>query len=69
MAQTTQENSRAPEEMQKLEARHQRLQTLVVELLQANQELRFKVEQLESRAESAEHGLANACAVAGMLLP
>lgn len=66
MAQTIAENNQAPEDM---EAKHRRLQKLVGELLATNQELRFKVEQLEARAETAERGLANACSVAGMLLP
>jgi hypothetical protein len=47
---------------------HRRLQALVGELLQTNQELRFKVEQLEKQAESAERGLKNACVTACLLL-
>lgn len=48
---------------------HRRLQVLVSELLKTNQQLRFKVNELERRAEDAERGLAHACATASMLLP
>jgi hypothetical protein len=58
----------APHGALPLEVEHRRLQTLVGELLQSNQELRFKVEQLEKQAESAERGLRNACSTAAMLL-
>lgn len=59
----------AQEKLRALHAEHQRLQVLMGELLQTNQALRFKMEQLEARAEGAERGLAKACAAAGMLLP
>jgi hypothetical protein len=58
----------APQGALPLEAEHRRLQKLLGELLQTNQELRFKVEQLEKQAERAELGLKRACATAGMLL-
>ncbi|HEY6491004.1 MAG: hypothetical protein WCC26_16780 [Terracidiphilus sp.] len=61
--------SAAPEKLGALTAEHRRLQVLVGELLATNQALRFKVEQLEAGAESADRGLARACATAGMLLP
>jgi hypothetical protein len=66
--QSEQTNRTAPERLL-LEAEHRRLQTLVGELLSTNQELRFKVEQLEKQAESAERGLRRACSTAGMLMP
>ena len=50
-----------------LETQHRRLQVLVGELLCTNQELRFKVAQLEERAESAESGLAGASQWSGAL--
>lgn len=58
-----------PEEPRALAADHRRLQALVGELLKTNQELRFKVEELEKRAEGAERGLSRACATAAMLFP
>lgn len=57
-----------PEEPRALVADHRRLQALVGELLQTNQKLRFEVGELEKRVESAERGLARACATAAMLL-
>jgi len=66
---TMQEQSRVPEEPLSLEAKHARLQALVGELLQTNQELRFKVRELEREKDSAERGLKNACATAALLLP
>ena len=58
-----------PEVPHDLPGDHRRLQALVGELLQTNQELRFKVGELEKRAESAERGWARACAAAGLLMP
>jgi hypothetical protein len=57
----------ALEQLRLLEARHQRLQVVVGELLQTNQELRFQVATLEQRAESAERGLASASTWAAIL--
>lgn len=57
----------APDASAGLEAKNHRLQVLVGELLATNQELRFKVEQLKERAESAEQGLAHSCHAAGAL--
>jgi len=68
MAQMEAMKPAAPQGALPLEAEHRRLQKLLGELLQTNQELRFKVEQLEKRAESAERGLKSACATASMLL-
>lgn len=67
MAQSEQRTSPAPEDS--AEASQDRLQALVSELLQTNQELRFKIALLEERAESAERGLKKACALAGALFP
>jgi len=58
---------RAAEEHAPAAAENQRLQVLVGELLKENQTLRFKVAQLEQKAESAERGLAGATAWAGMM--
>ncbi len=57
----------APEASALLEAKNHRLQVLVGELLATNQELRFKLEQLKDRAESAQKGLACSCNAAGAL--
>jgi hypothetical protein len=69
VAQVMEQDNRAPEEILSLQAQHDRLLTLVGELLEANQQLRFKVAQLERQAESAERGLAAATAWAPLLLP
>jgi hypothetical protein len=52
-----------------LEASHARLEKLVGELLTANQELRFKLAQLEHQAAALERGLAQSCAAAAVLWP
>jgi len=57
----------APHDALPLEAEHRRLQKLVAELLQTNQELRFKLNELERRDESGKHPSAFACAAAVML--
>ncbi len=49
--------------------RNGQLLDLVGELLQANQELRFKVAQLEQKAERAARNLAESAAVYALLLP
>jgi hypothetical protein len=49
--------------------RHGQLLDLVGELLQANQELRFKVAQLEQKADRTARTLAESAAVYGLLLP
>ena len=69
MVLTTPEGSEAREVPLTLEAKHARLQALVGELLKTNQELRFKVQQLEQEKDSAERGLKSACATAALLLP
>jgi len=69
MAHTEQRTDAAPEVPFALEAKNHQLQTLVGELLATNQELRFKVAQLELRLESAEHSLTHACAMGAALLP
>ena len=45
----------------------ERLQMLVGELLSENQKLRFRVAQLEERAQSADRGLKEAAKWAGMV--
>ena len=69
MALPVQTTSAAPDELVSLESEHKRLQALVGELLQANQELRFQVAQLQQQAESLEYGLANASTYAALLFP
>ena len=55
MAQMMQETDVAPDDARfSLEARHERLQTLVGELLQTNEELRFKSCFISSRRLNAE---------------
>jgi hypothetical protein len=67
MAQTEQTQDAVPDAFLALEAKNRQLQILVGELLATNQELRFKVDQLTGRAESAEQGLTQSCATAGAL--
>lgn len=69
MAQAEQTMSAAPEASLALEAKNHRLQTLVGELLTSNQELRFKVAELELRLERTEDSLTHACAMSAALLP
>jgi hypothetical protein len=70
MAQTEQTMSAAPDAPSRvLEAKNHQLQNLVGELLATNQELRFKVAQLEEETRSLERGLAKSCAAAGALWP
>jgi len=69
MAQMEQTMITAPDARLALEAKHRRLQTLVGELLVTNQQLRFRVEQLEREKESAERALAHATAGAALLMP
>ncbi len=59
----------SPTEMRLHEARQQQLLTLIGELLQANQELRFKVTELEQQAGTAESALDEAARWSGCLLP
>jgi hypothetical protein len=63
------ETSRRPETMRAVEAREEQLLTLVGELLQTNQELRFKVAELERRADAAESALDETSRWSGFLLP
>jgi hypothetical protein len=69
MAQIEQTMSAAPDASRVLEAKNHQLQTLVGELLATNQQLRFKVAQLEEETKSLESGLAQSCAAAGALWP
>jgi hypothetical protein len=63
------ETTKSPEEQLAHEARQEQLLTLVGELLQTNQELRFKVAELERRADTAEDALDAASRWSGFLLP
>jgi hypothetical protein len=67
VSQVMEHDNRAPDEILSVEAQHDRLLTLVGELLEANQQLRFKVAQLERQAESAQRGLADATSWAALL--
>ena len=69
MAQMMQTTNKAPDELHLLEARHDRLQKLVGELLRTNEELRFKVAHLEQKAERTARALDEASAIYGLLLP
>jgi len=69
MAHREQAIDTAPDASHSLEAKNHRLQTLVGELLATNQELRFKVVELEKQAKSLERGLAETSAAAGALWP
>jgi hypothetical protein len=62
------EKRRRAEREQAPAVENERLQVLVGELLKENQNLRFKVAQLEQKAESAERGLADATRWAGMMV-
>jgi hypothetical protein len=69
MAQMRTMQTAAPDGSLALETRNRQLQSLVGELLETNQQLRFKVAGLERRLERTERGLADATISAGMLLP
>lgn len=69
MAQTMQAPSAAPHDVLALEARNDRLQTLVGELLRTNEELRLKMAQLEQKAEHMGRALDDTSAIYGLLLP
>ena len=58
-----------PADVRLHEARQHQLLTLVGELLQTNQELRFKVAELERRADAAEDALNATSRWSGFLLP
>jgi hypothetical protein len=63
------EISRSREGTRTVEAREAQLLTLVGELLQTNQELRFKVADLERQVKSADCALDKANRWSGFLLP
>jgi len=50
-----------------LESQNRRLQVLVGELLETNQALRFKLDELERQTEGAARGVAFSCAAALLL--
>jgi len=56
-------------EAKQLGTKNQRLQALVGELLVTNQELRFRVKQLEQEKGVAERALEKATVHAGLLMP
>jgi hypothetical protein len=64
MAQIERTQSAAPDSSLVLEAKNRQLQILVGELLTTNQELRFKVAELEKQAQNLERGLLQSSAAA-----
>jgi hypothetical protein len=69
MAQVMNGNDEAPTRSLMPEDRHGQLLELVAELLQANQELRFEVAQLEGKAERAADAVEESATVYRLLLP
>lgn len=59
----------APAEALPLEEQNARLMALVGELLETNQQLRFRVAELERQGKRTASALANASAVYALLLP
>ena len=59
----------APAEPLPLEQQNARLMALVGELLEANQQLRFKIAELERQSKRTASALAEASAVYALLLP
>jgi len=66
---TLHETIKSPEDLPAVESHQHQLLTLVGELLQTNQELRFKVAELERRADAAEDALNATSRWSGFLLP
>jgi hypothetical protein len=64
-----QEMHKSTDERLALETRNHQLLRLVGELLQTNQQLRFKVAELEQRADAADGALDEASRWSGFLLP
>jgi hypothetical protein len=69
MAQPMLTTNEAPAESLPLEQQNDRLMALVGELLAANQQLRFKVAELEQQSKRTASALADASAVYALLLP
>jgi hypothetical protein len=69
MAQPMLTTNEAPAESLPLEQQNDRLMALVGELLAANQQLRFKVAELEQQSKPTASSLADASAVYALLLP
>jgi hypothetical protein len=69
MAQVENLNGSAPEVSTALEAKNERLLGLVGELLNENQELRFKVHLLERKARNMAGAVEDSAGVYGLLLP
>ncbi len=69
MAQPMLTTHEAPAESLPLEQQNARLMALVGELLEANQQLRFKAAELEQQSKRTASALADASAVYALLLP
>lgn len=69
MAQTMQTPAEARDERLALAARNDRLQALVGELVQTNEELRLKLALIEAKAERTARALGEASAIYGLLVP
>jgi hypothetical protein len=69
MAQPMLAKYEAPAESLPLEEQNARLMVLVGELLEANQQLRFRVAELERQGERTASALTEASAVYALLLP
>ena len=66
MMQQNESQLRLADERSPAEEQNERLQLLVGELLRTNQELRYKLAQLEQQAESVEQGRYPASAWSGL---
>ncbi|MGA8668231.1 MAG: hypothetical protein WB679_00055 [Terracidiphilus sp.] len=64
-----QEMHKSTDERLALETRNHQLLTLVGELLHTNQQLRFRVAELEQRADAADSALDATSRWSGFLLP
>ena len=64
MKQSKPDRDAAPDQALALEASHARLEKLVGELLAANEQLRFRLAEMEHQAACLERGLAQSSAAA-----
>jgi hypothetical protein len=69
MAQSILATNEAPPEILPLEQQNIRLMALVTELLETNQQLRFKLAERERESKRTANALADASAVYRMLVP
>ncbi|HTB96114.1 MAG TPA: hypothetical protein VK716_03835 [Terracidiphilus sp.] len=69
MAQKENSTNSAPALSAVLEAKNERLQALVGELLNENQELRFKMHLIERKAKALAGAVEESSGVYGLLLP